>query len=623
MKAKGGYFNSILEVDLSGARAKRTQVTDDFALKYLGGRGWGARLTWDNLVRVADPFGPGNLLTIAPGPLNGLLIPASGKTSFCCISLATGIYADSNMGGSFGTEIRMAGLDAVCIRGRAKVLSYLWVDDGIAEVRSADKLKGIGATETQRILKEQLGWDDVRVVAIGPAGENGVVFATINGDWGRNAGRTGMGAVLGSKNLKAIAVRGTNDLPVHDMDALMDVSDRAFGYLRGHPSLEVWQRQGLMTVIDYANTIGFLPTMNFRDAHFEGAPKINGDVMESRYKIGDSACFACPMCCGKVCLVKEGPWKGSVCEGPEYETAAMFGSNIGVDDFSFILKANELCDQLGIDTISTGNLIAMIIEARESGILNGDDLGGLQIRWGDQEGAVRLMEMIARKEGIGAYMAQGSKGLVARWPRLERIAVQVKGLEQSAYDSRVSMCMALAYGTCDIGAHHTRAWPIAKELQMGKDWGMKEKVDLVMYHQAVRPVFDMLGVCRLPWIELGIDENLYAEMYSAVVGIKVTLADLLARSKVVYDLTRAISVKLGTRKSSDYPAPRTFKDPIQSGPFAGRVADPQEYEVILRTYYERRGWDPETGIPRRETLINDGLEDVARELERSLEEEMK
>ena len=618
MKPRGGYFKKILNVDLSRGTAKRADVSDEFALKYVGGRGWGARITWDNLRPGMDPLSPGNLITIAPGPLNGLLVPASGKTSFCCISPATGLYADSNMGGSFGTEMRMAGLDALSIRGRAAKLSYLWIDDDRVEVRQAEQLKGTNATETERTLKDELGGEDVRVATIGPAGENGVVFATVNSDWGRNAGRAGMGAVLGSKNLKAIAIRGTHDLPVYDMESLMEVSKRAFDYLMHHTSMRIWQRQGLMTVVEYANTVGFLPTRNFADAHFDGAGKINGDVMESTYKIGDSACFACPMCCGNICLVKSGRWKGTACEGPEYETAAMFGPNLGVDDFSFILKANELCDALGIDTISTGNLIAMVIEAREKGLLTKEDLGDLQIGWGNQEGIVRLMEMIARREGIGAHMSRGSKGMFAKWPALQRIAVQVKGLEQSAYDSRASMCMALAYGTCDIGAHHNRAWPISKELQMGKDWGLQEKVDLVSYHQAVRPVFDMLGVCRLPWIELSIDENLYAEMYSAVVGIRFTLGDLLEKSKAIYDLTRAISVKLGVRRADDYPPPRTFKDPIVSGPFAGKAADPKEYEAILEMYYQRRGWDPKTGIPKRETLISDGLPDVADDLQRTL-----
>jgi len=616
LKARGGYFYRVLDVDLSTSRIRSSPVSDEFALKYVGGRGWGARFTWDNLRPGISAFHPDNLLTIAPGPLNGLYVPGSGKTSFSCISPATGLYADSNMGGSFGTELRQAGWDALRIRGRAHELSYIWIEDESVEIRSAAHLRGAGATTTETEIKKDLG-EDVRVAAIGPAGENGVVFATVNTDWGRNAGRTGMGAVLGSKNLKAIAIRGTKDLPVCDVDRLTSVAERAYSYLNSHTLMGIWHRQGLMSVIDYANTVGFLPTYNFRDAHFDDAEKINGDIMEGEYKIGNSACFACPMCCGNVCLVKSGRWAGYACEGPEYETAAMFGSNLGITDFSFIVAANQKCDELGIDTISSSNLIGVLIEAIEKGMI-GPNEAGLDVSWGDEEGIMKLLEMIADRSGVGDILAQGSKGMLSKWPQLSRITLQVKGLEQSAYDSRVSLCMALAYGTCDVGAHHNRAWPISKELEMGKDWGVEEKVDLVLYHQSIRPLFDMLGVCRLPWIELAIDENLYAEMYSAVTGIEHTLQDLLDRSKAIYDLTRSISARLGVRRKDDYAPPRTFEDPIETGPFAGRKADMATYETLLETYYQRRGWDLETGIPKRETLIKDGLEDVAEQLYREL-----
>ncbi len=617
MKAKGGYFYRILDVNLSSSSAQSSPVSADFALRYVGGRGWGARFTWDSLKSGLSAYDPRNLLAIAPGPLNGLYIPGSGKTSFSCISPASGLYADSNMGGSFGTELRQAGWDALRIVGRADQLSYIWIEDESVEIRSAEHLRGAGATTTEVELKKDLG-ADVRVAAIGPAGEKGVVFATVNTDWGRNAGRTGMGAVLGSKNLKAIAIRGTKDLPVHDVDRLTSVSEKAYSYLNSHRLMDIWHRQGLMTVIDYANTVGFLPTYNFRDAHFDQAEKINGDIMERVFKIGNSACFACPMCCGNVSLVRSGTWAGHACEGPEYETAAMFGSNLGVSDFSFIVAANAKCDELGIDTISSSNLIGVIIEALEKGLINAADVG-VEVSWGDEKGIMNLLEMIASRSGIGDIIAGGSKGILSKWPQLSRITLQVKGLEQSAYDSRVSLCMALAYGTCDIGAHHNRAWPISKELEMGKDWGVEEKVDLVLYHQSIRPLFDMLGVCRLPWIELGIDENLYAEMYSAVTGIEQALQDLLNRSKAIYDLTRSISVRLGVRRRDDYAPPRTFKDPIQTGPFAGRKADMSLYEQLLDKYYEKRGWNRQTGIPERETLINDGLADVAEELYKKIE----
>jgi len=274
----------------------------------------------------------------------------------------------------------------------------------------------------------------------------------------------------------------------------------------------------------------------------------------------------------------------------------MFGPNLGVDNFACILKANALCDDLGIDTISTGNLIGVLIEAQETGLISEKEVGGIRLKWGDEESIIRLIHDIAHREGIGNVLAGGSMELLKKFPQVRPILSQVKGLEQSAYDARAAMSMALGFATSDIGAHHTRAWPLAKELEMGKDWDLEQKADLVIYHQTLRPLFDMLGVCRLPWIELGFDENTYAEFFSAITGIEVSLDQLLKRSNDLYDLTRAINIKLGVSKKDDYPPERCFSTPIPSGPQAGKVLDREEYENILALYYQRRGWD-ENGQP--------------------------
>ncbi|MHC1635397.1 MAG: aldehyde ferredoxin oxidoreductase C-terminal domain-containing protein, partial [Candidatus Methanospirareceae archaeon] len=342
------------------------------------------------------------------------------------------------------------------------------------------------------------------------------------------------------------------------------------------------------------------------------AHNINGEHMEKKYKIGNTACFACSMCCGNICLIKEGKYAGTVIEGPEYETTCMFGSNLGIDDFAYVIRANYLCDELGMDTISAANLIGALIEGLERGIIKEEEIG-FSIRWGEGERVLELLEKIAMREGVGSILAEGSYGVIKKWGAMRKIISQVKFLEQSAYDAHVSMCMALAYGTCDIGAHHNRAWPIAKELEVGKDWGLEEKVELVIYHQTIRPLFDMLGVCRLPWIELGLPEEIYAEAYSAATGIETSLKDLMLRSNAVYNLTRAISVRLGIRRKDDYPPERVFEESLKGGPNDGKKIDRGEYERMLDLYYERRGWDEE-GIPRKEKLKELGLEDVAENL---------
>ena len=600
MTFDGGYFRKILWVDLSSGESRILDFGDAFASKYVGGRGFGMKLLWDHLRAVGfdiDPLGPENLIVIAPGPLTGLYLPASGKTSFVSLSPATGGYADSNMGGSFGVELRQAGYDALAITGKAEALSYLWIDDETVKVVRNEKLKGLGCLETEGIIKKELGDPMVKVALVGPAGENLVRFACVSSDWSRNAGRTGMGAVLGSKNIKAIAIRGSHDLPVSDLPALKKISDESFQIIKENPYFEFWQQQGLMSVVDYLEQIGGLPTRNFSDAVFEGARRINGFEMEAKYKIGDSACFACSISCGNICLVKEGPYSGTVAEGPEYETACMFGSNIGVDNFAFIVRANHLCDDLGLDTISTGNLIGVLMEACEKGLLGKADLDGMSIGWGDERGAIKVIEKIAGREGFGDVLAGAATAVLEKWPQLEPILLHVKGLEQVAYDARPAISQALGYGTSDIGAHHARAWTIAKEIEMGADWSLEEKADLVIYHQTVRPLFDMLGVCRLPWIELGFDERYYTQFFEAVTGVKTTIEELLSRSNDLYSLTRMINLARGIDSKTDYPPPRTFDDPVVTGPRAGKAVDRATYEELLQIYYKKRGWSTDGNPP--------------------------
>jgi len=602
MTIKSGYFKQHLHVDLGTGRCERLGLSDEFLGRYVGGRGFGAKLVWDNLVahdfRV-DPLGPENLLVIAPGPLTGAFLPSSGKCSFASISPATGIYGDSSMGGTFGIELRQAGIDALSITGKAEEVSFLLVDDDEARIVPMPELAGKGCLETEGLIKDRLGTHEVDVASIGIGGERLVRFACVNANWSRNAGRTGVGAILGSKNLKAVAVRGSRDLPVHDIQALMKEATKAFDYMAGHKYFKMWQREGLMNVMVYANTMGILPTCNFKDATFPRIGGINGETMLQDYKIGDSACFACSMSCGNICLVKKGKYVGTVTEGPEYESCAMLGSNLGVDNFAAVLNANSLCDEFGIDTISTGNLVGAVIEGYEKGVLSLADLDGRPITWGDEGAILELIGKIARREGIGDILADGSRRVLETWPEMDKIVLHVKGLEQSAYDSRAGVSMALAYATSDIGAHHTRAWTIAKEMEQGQDWSDEEKVDLVIYHQTLRPLFDMLGVCRLPWIELGLNEEHYAAFYRHVTGKSATLADLLELSNDIYNLTRMIITRLGMSRKDDTVPYKVTDCPVQTGPTAGKVVDKDDFRRLLDLYYRKRGWD-ENGIPPAE-----------------------
>ncbi len=599
MSPRSGYFKKHLCVDLSEGTIAYLDLLDTFLERYIGGRGFGAKLVWDNLLKhnfKIDPLGPENILVVAPGPLTGVYLPSSGKNSFVSISPATGIYGDSSMGGSFGVELRQAGIDVLSITGRAPELAVLSIENDQARILPMPELKGKTCLQAEGMIKERLGTQAAHVAAIGVAGENLVGFASINSDWSRNAGRAGMGAVMGSKNLKAIVVQGNKDLPVHDMAGLISEADRAYKYMREHTFFKMWQSQGLMNVVDYANETGILPTFNFKDSVFAKTGQIDGATMLSQYKIGDSACFACPMCCGNICLVKSGKYVGTVTEGPEYETCAMLGPNLGIDNFAAILAIAQRCDELGMDTISTGSIVGAVIEGYEKGILSLADLDGREITWGDEDGILELIEKTGKRRGIGGILADGSRGVIARWPEMDRLILQVKGLEQSAYDSRASISMALAYATSDIGAHHTRAWTIAKEMEEGRSWTDEERVNIVIYHQKLRPLFDMLGVCRLPWIELGLNELHYEKFYNCVTGRELTLEQLLELSNDIYDLTRLMNTRLGITRKDDSLPYKVWANPPLTGPNAGKVIDRQDFQRLLSLYYQKRGWD-EDGIP--------------------------
>jgi len=597
---KSGYFRKGLHVDLTSGIADSWDIPDSFIEKYIGGRGFGAKLVWDNLKKhdfKIDPLGPENLMVVAPGPLTGVYLPSSGKNSFIAISPATGVYGDSSVGGGFGIELRQTGIDVLSVTGEAPELSVLFIDNSKATIIPIPELKGKSCLEAEGIIRERLDTPTAHIATIGPAGENMVKFACVNADWGRQAGRTGIGAIMGSKKLKAIVVRGHQDLPVYDVGGLMAESDKAYKYLKEHKYFRMWQQEGLMNVIDYANEKGILPAYNFKDTVFARHEQINGETMLADYKIGDSACFSCSMCCGNICLVKNGKYTGTVVEGPEYESCAMLGPNLGIDNFAAILSANQLCDELGLDTISTGNIVGAVIEGYEKGILSLSDLDGSDISWGDEDAILELISKIANRQCIGDIIADGTHHIIKKWPEMDKVILQVKGLEQSAYDSRPGGSMALAYATSDIGAHHSRAWTIAKEMEEGQDWSDEEKIDIVIYHQKLRPLFDMLGVCRLPWIELGLNEKHYENFYKYVTGNEVSLKQLLELSNDIFDLTRLMNTRLGMSRKDDALPYKVWANPPLTGPNAGKVIDRDYFQKLLSLYYQKRGWD-ENGIPQ-------------------------
>ncbi len=623
-----GYAGQILRIDLSRSRIQKEPVPADMAEKYLGGRGFVAKMLFDEIAPGVDPDSEHNMFIAAVGPLTGHFLPASGKTHFGAKSPATGGYADSNMGGHFGPAMKYAGYDALVLTGKAAEPSYLFIEDERVEIRPARKYWGRGSLTSERMLKDDLG-EDFQILTIGPAGERKVRFACISHDFGRQAGRTGVGLVLGAKNIKAIAVRGTGSLPVFDPGGAYAKGKDAFKKIREKPGFKGWTPEGTAGLTDWANEVGVFPTRNFQTSHAEHYKNINGKAILERLKITDKGCFLCPTPCGKYGRTRTTLGQAHV-EGPEFETIALFGGNCVLESIEDVAYANWVCDELGIDTISAGVVAGWAIECHERGILTEKQIGR-KVRFADLESVVHLLEKMALRQGVGDLLAEGVKRASEKVGKgSEDFAIHVKGLEWTGYECRNAPSMMLAYLTSDIGAHHGRAWVLGHDIAgsftsvhdlivAGGDDEKQPKAlvtekcaEYVIESQHERPLFDALGTCRLQLMELGFEGEHYSDLYYYITGKEMSWEELLKISERIWRLTRAFNAReikdFGRRW--DHPPKRLREDPITSGPNKGRFIPMEDIEFLLDAYYKARGWD-ENGIPTRKTLERVGLKDVA------------
>lgn len=533
-------YTKVADIDLTSQKVTTKDVDERLAYDYIGGRGWAASIIFNRVPVRSKPFDPENVIVATVGPLIVPYFPGGSKMTFASISPHTGIYGDSNVGGFFGHRLRKAGFDALIIGGVSKNPAYLSIIDGNLSINDAKDLWGKSSEETDRLLRERHG-EDASVASIGIAGENLVTFACVNVDWCRDktrhgqAGRTGVGAVMGAKRLKAIVARGSKEVQVADPDRLREIYKKSLDIMVQHPTYKMWIRQGTMSVIEWANEVEALPTLNFQKTVFENAANIGGEAMEKQVKIKSRACSNCPVPCEHLSRVQDE--NGRIEIGLEYENAALLGSNLGLPNVGDIVRVNYAADELGLDTISSGGVIAFVLEAYQRGLISNLQLG-FEPRFGDVESVLRLLTMIGQRKGFGDAMANGVRPLAEKVGNgSSKFAMHVKGLEISGYDHRAAPAMALSYATADIGAHHNRSWAITYDLKVGRDGYGDDKVEYVIYLQHLRPLFDMLGVCRFHWVEFGLDPNLYAEAYSAVTGKEFTLNELLKRSERVWNLT--------------------------------------------------------------------------------------
>ena len=596
-----GYGGTILRVNLTDGKITKERTPAELARDFLGGRGFGIYHLFKEVPKGADPLGPANKLFISSGPLSGMLVAGGGKCDWTTKSPLTGGYADASMGGHFTAEMKYAGLDTIILEGVSAKPVYLLIEDDKVQLLDAAPLWGKGAFDVEVALKQKYG-EEYQVAAIGPGGENLVLYACVNHDFGRQAGRGGIGAVMGSKKLKAIVVHGTKSVPVADVEGYRKAGLELYKACKEAEGLKEWTRYGTTIVTSWCDEVGALPTRNFSAGSFEGGKTLYGPVMRQEIVITDKGCFGCPCPCGKYSSMKR---YGTFVEGPEYETIGLLGSNLGIADIQAVAEANRLADDLGLDTISAGGCIAWAMEAYEKGILTKADTDGLELKFGNVEATFALLKKIAYREGkIGALLAQGIKRAAQQVGKgSEKFAIQVKGMEQSAYATHNATAMLLAYMTCDVGAHHNRSWAITYDLQVGRDKVVPEKVSRIIWLQNFRPMFDVLGGCRLQWVELGINRDLYVPLLEAMTGIHRTWEDLEAVGNRIWNLTRMYWIREneGFGRQWDLPSQRFYEEPPKTGATAGQITKYEDVQILLDMYYEQRGWDS-NGIPTPATL---------------------
>jgi len=622
--AYAGYAGWYLRVDLTRSSIQKLPLPVEWVEDYLGGSGMGTKILWDEVPPSTNPLDPENKLIVATGPLCGSPMPNSGRLEFIAKSPLTGIYGDSNAGGHFGPELKFAGCDLIVFEGRSPTPVYLLVMHNRVELCPAAPIWGRGVFETERWLKETHRDPDLKVAAIGPAGENLVRFACIQVTHRRSAARSGMGAVMGSKNLKAIAVRGRQGLRMHDPARIQALAYQFQEALRKNVYYPGIRRFGTAGLVALMQPMGRFPTQNFRFGSYEHIRDITGESLRAQHLVRDTACFNCPIGCDKVYAVAQGEFAGALSSSVEYETLNALGARICNHNLAALLKANELCDDLGLDTISAGSAIAFAMELHEKGILKEAECGGLDLGWGNAHSMLALLERIACRQGfLGDLLAEGA-ARAAHWlgRGSERFAMHVKGQDIPAQDGRAQQSMGLAHATSSRGADHLKAFPVLDETGMpseavrryGEEYlpalvnplAVQHKAMLVQDGEDYGAVVDSCGNCKSggTFVMAEIYWREQAEAVAAITGIPMDVPRLKAIGERIVNLQRCYNALHGITRRDDTLPWRFTHVPSSSGNARGSVC---RLEEMLVEYYARRGWDGTSGLPLPETLQRLGI----------------
>jgi aldehyde:ferredoxin oxidoreductase len=603
-----GWQGRILRVDLTRKKYVVQELDGFVARDFIGGRGLAVKILWDELPPGVDPLSPHNKLVFAAGPLTGLTSVNMGKLVVAAKSPLTGGYGDGNIGAWAGVYMRRAGYDAVVIEGRAEKPTYIYIDEKGVQFLDASDLWGLNTWATEDKLQKIHG-RDAGIISIGPAGENLVRYAVVVAQRGRAGGRPGMGAVMGSKNLKAIVVKGRGEIPVADK-SINKLGLEAVEQGRKSPSYSFWMRQGTTSTVEWAQEASVLPAYNFSEGQFDEFEKIGGAMVE-KMEVDLKSCPLCFMPCGHWVPAESGSAE------VDYENLAMLGSNIGIGDLYKVAELNRIADAMGIDTISLGNVLGYVMEASERGY---SERLGFVVEWGDYETVKQLIYDIAYRRGVGDLLAEGVKRIAERIGG-EEFAVHVKGLEVSAYDCHAAPAMALSYATSPIGAHHKDAWVIAWEVRTDRFGYTREKAAKVVELQRIRGGwFETFVGCRFPWVEVGLSLDWYPKLFKAATGMDATPEYFNEVADRIYALIRAFWIREygWWSREFDMPPAKWFKQPLTKGPLKGAHLDYEGYNRLLNYYYEIRGWDA-NGVPTKETLKRLGLDYVIPQLEKFVE----
>jgi len=626
-----GCAGKILRVNLTRGKIGSETLEEDVARKFLGGRGLGAKILFEELKPGIEPLGPENKLVFAVGPVTGAPFAGNSGWTVMAKSPLTGLWGEAHAQGYFATEMKYAGYDAIIIEGKAKKPVYLWVHDGKAELRSAEHLWGKVIGEVQEEIRKELGDEKIRIASIGPGGENLVRYACIISDLYSAAGRCGMGAVMGSKKLKAVALRGTGNIRIADRGTFRDLAKKA-----AKEAMDGWgedmYKYGTDGGLDDLHGSGRLPTMAFRKCSFAGAEKITGETMADTILVKRATCLGCPDSHYRVVEAKEPYAVDPAYGGPEYESCASLGSLCMNDNLVAVAKANELCNKYTIDTISTGVVIAFAMECYEKGLLTRQDTGGIDLTWGNYEAIIQLIPKIAYREGIGDLLAEGVKRAAEKiGGGSERWALHVKGQELPMHEPRGKKGVGLSYATSNRGACHLQAPhddsfededDLAPEIGLTPDiapryrlYAGPEKAKLVKIGQDLWSLYDSLVACKFTPHPAGISIETLIGIVNSITGWGVTPMELMTAGERAFNLCRAFNAREGATRKDDT-LPERLAEPLPEGLFKGEAIPKEVLDRMLDHYYEFRGWSRETGIPTRAKLEDLGLKYVADELER-------